>query len=220
MADFGALLGRKRPEGQVRVRIMLESGRLVDEVADVIQTQVIADKARASFRSRPEVALYLQMAENTSPVWRENLLVETGTATPPGTDSRYVLQDSLNLFKALRSRVVEPLGGLRLENKHVQIAVVVAAIFVFLVCGWLASINLEAGQNPVQAQGPGSIGGVGEHQLGDEPNATGLVDPDGTGLITPDPADAPAGPAGTQGLPAQQVEPAAERADAPGDDPA
>ena len=86
--------------------MMMESGHLVDEVADVVQTQVIAHQARASIRNREEVPLYVQTEEDRPPVWMENLLVETGLAEPPGTDSRYVSEDSKNLWKGIKTGAV------------------------------------------------------------------------------------------------------------------
>ena len=85
---------------------MMESGHLVDEVADVVQTQVIAHQARASIRNREEVPLYVQTEEDRPPVWMENLLVETGLAEPPGTDSRYVSEDSKDLWKGIKTGAV------------------------------------------------------------------------------------------------------------------
>lgn len=52
--------------------MMMESGHLVDEVADVVQTQVIAHQARASIRNREEVPLYVQTEEDRPPVWMQN----------------------------------------------------------------------------------------------------------------------------------------------------
>ena len=40
---------------RIRFRAMMESGQFVDEVADIVQTQVIAHKARASIRNRDAV---------------------------------------------------------------------------------------------------------------------------------------------------------------------
>ena len=55
------------PQGnanRIRFRAMMESGELLDEVADVVQTQVIANKARASIRTRDAVPLYHHTEEN------------------------------------------------------------------------------------------------------------------------------------------------------------
>ena len=66
----------KDKSNQIRFRAMMESGQLVDEVADIVQTQVIAPKARASIRNRDAVPLYHHTEEGRPPVWKENLLVE------------------------------------------------------------------------------------------------------------------------------------------------
>ena len=87
------LFATQKPN-RIRFRAMMESGLLVDEEADIVQTQVIAHKARASIRNRNTVPLYYQTEEDRTPVWKENLLVETGLSPPPGMDSRYNLEDS------------------------------------------------------------------------------------------------------------------------------
>ena len=132
-------LGSKAKTDKIRLRIMTESGRLVDEVADVVQTQVIANKARASIRNRDAVPLYHQTEEDRPPVWKENLLIETGLSPQPGMDSRYVLEDGPNLHRGIRSGAVEMGDSKRLNIGMIAIA---ASVFVLVVCAWLTSMNL------------------------------------------------------------------------------
>ena len=126
---------------RVRLRAMMESGLLIDEEADIVQTQVIAHKARASIRNRNTVPLYLQTEEDRSPVWKENLLVETGLSPPPGMDSRYNLEDTRNLHAGIRTGAVEIDRDSPLKSHGVAIMVNVAAVIVFVVCGWLAGLS-------------------------------------------------------------------------------
>ena len=49
---------RPNQNTRIRFRAMMESGQLVDELADIVQTQVIAHKARASIGNRDAVPLY------------------------------------------------------------------------------------------------------------------------------------------------------------------
>ena len=137
----------KRKSTRIRFRAMMESGQLLDEVADIVQTQVIARKARASIRNRDAVPLYHHTEEDRPPVWQENLIVETGLSPPPGMDSRYVLEDSLNLWKGIKTGAVE-LDG---ESK-VSLAIVanVAAVVVFVACAWLAGLNVAPDPPAVQ----------------------------------------------------------------------
>ncbi len=127
---------------RIRLRAMMESGQMVDETADIIQTQVIAHGARASIRNRDPVPLYRQTEEGRPPTWSENLLVETGLARPPGQDSRYILEDSLNLFKGLRSGAVEVDADSKLKSYSMAIVVNVAAVLIFFACAWLAGQNV------------------------------------------------------------------------------
>ncbi len=133
---------RSKPN-RVRFRAMMESGLLIDEEADIVQTQVIAHKARASIRNRNTVPLYHQTEEGRSPVWKENLLVETGLSPLPGMDSRYNLQDSLNLFVGIRSGAVEVEGDSPLKSNGFAIIANVGAVIVFLACAWLAGLSSQ-----------------------------------------------------------------------------
>ena len=137
MIQDSKLFGKNKPN-RIRFRAMMESGLLVDEEADIVQTQVIAHKARASIRNRNTVPLYLQTEEDRSAVWKENLLVETGLSPPPGMDSRYNLEDARNLHAGIRSGAVEVDQDSPLKSHSVAIMVNVAAVVVFVVCGWLA----------------------------------------------------------------------------------
>ena len=127
---------------KMRFRAMMESGLLVDEEADIIQTQVIAHKARASIRNRKPVPLYHQTEEGRRPTYRETLLVETGLERPPGEDSRYVLEDSRTLFEGLHSGAVEIDADSKLKSYGIQIVANVAAVIIFCGCAWLASLNV------------------------------------------------------------------------------
>ena len=132
-----------RQQAKVRFRAMMESGQLVDEIAEIIQTQVIAHKARASMRNREAVPLYHQTEEGRPPIWQENLLVETGYAQPPGMDSRYVLEDSQNLWKGLKTGAVKIDEDSKLQRNTLAIIANVAAVLVFFSCAWLAGLNLD-----------------------------------------------------------------------------
>ena len=131
----------KAESNQVRFRAMMESGILVDEMADVVQTQVIAQQARASVRNRDAVPLYHHLEEGRPPVWSENLLVETGISPPPGMDSRYILEDSLNLWKGIKTGSTTLESRFSLGNKHIAILANCIAGVVFLACAWIASFN-------------------------------------------------------------------------------
>ena len=123
--------------------MMMESGHLVDEVADVVQTQVIAHQARASIRNREEVPLYVH-EEDRPPVCMENLLVETGLAEPPGTDSRYVSEDSKNLWKGIKTGAVTLDAESKVRTSLHQAGLLAASILVVLACAWVSGQNIAA----------------------------------------------------------------------------
>ena len=159
-----------RKATRIRFRAMMESGTFVDEVADVVQTQVIAHKARASIRNRDAVPLYHHTEENRPPVWKENLLVETGLSPQPGMDSRYVLEDSLNLWKGIKTGAVEIDGESKIRTNSLAIVANVAAVIVFVACAWLAGLNVRPDAPRVEAaiQGEDGHGFVEElEDLGD-----------------------------------------------------
>ena len=176
-------LKRESSTPNIRLRAMMESGQLVDEMADIIQTQVIAHKARASIRNRDPVPLYRQTEEGRPPTWNESLLVETGLARPPGQDSRYVLEDSQNLFKGIRSGAVEIDADSKLKSHSMQILVNVAAVLIFFGCAWLAGLNHTG--NTVQVAGPTSSTVVPavEDAAAQDDFGDGLVD----GIPAPEP---------------------------------
>ena len=170
---------RHSDANSIRFRAMLESGELVDEVADVVQTQVIVKKARASIRTRNTVPLYHQTQEDQTPVWQENLLVETGLSPPPDMDSRYILVDSLDLWKGIKTGTVENELESMLKNNIVAIAANVVAGIAFLAMIWLASVSgapVQAAVEEVnQENGHGFVGTMapesGEEEGGAAPGA-------------------------------------------------
>ena len=197
MTMLNRLLRPKAQLDRVRFRAMMESGRLVDEVADVVQTQVIAHKARASIRNRDAVGRYLQREEGRPPVWEEHILVETGYATPPGFDSRYILEDSHNLWLGYKTGTVDS-SGLMLEGKHIGLIALGVSVLIFFLCAWLAQTNLNAaaeakvqnaaGAQAGQDQGP-DVGFVTEPATPAESSASPadilVVDEAADGLTVP-----------------------------------
>ena len=129
------LLSSNRRE-TVRVRMMMESGELVDERGVIIQNQVILQKAEAAFRMRPTVPLYAQTGEDQLGVWQENILVETGEAEQPGSSSVHNLQDMQDLHIGVRGGTLSPLGGFSLANKHLA--------WTYLVFSFVALIGAIA----------------------------------------------------------------------------
>ena len=53
-------LNLQHKENRIRLVAMMESGQLVDEIAAIVQSQVMAQEARASIRNRDAVPLYHQ----------------------------------------------------------------------------------------------------------------------------------------------------------------
>lgn len=123
----------------VRFIAMMESGQLVDETAEIIQTQVIAHGARAAIRNRPTVPLYEHLEEGRMPVWKENVLVETGEAVAPGASSRYVLEDAPALWRGFKAGAIEVPGASKFKKNSVQLAVLGAGVLAFIGCLWLAA---------------------------------------------------------------------------------
>ena len=162
----------KQNPNKVRFIAMMESGVLIDEIADVVQTQVIAQKAKASIRNRDAVPIYHQLEEDAPPVWKENAIVESGLANPPGTESRHVIDDSHNLWMGYQTGTVDS-GGWNLEARHLGIIALGVSVLIFMIFGWLTSMNLS---DPVEAtndsNGSGSKSGVGA-----EENSHGFVAP-------------------------------------------
>lgn len=139
------LLNRAQ-ENKVGVTAMLESGELVEETADIVQTQVIAHRARASLRNRNTVPVYAQREWGSTPAWRENRIVETGLARPPGGDSRYQLEDSSNLFTGIKSGAVNIDPESAARRNMWGIIANVSAILIALGCFWFIGhrANIEA----------------------------------------------------------------------------
>ena len=142
-----------KPKGnKVRFRGMMESGQLVDEEAEIVQTQVIAATARASIRNRDTAPLYHHTQEGLPPVWRENILIETGLEQPPGMDSRNVLEDTLALYKGIRTGAIELDIRSMLGTKQLAIVANVVVCLIFFACAWLASFNLQDGATTLVAE--------------------------------------------------------------------
>ena len=171
--NIGGLIRKSHKDNKVRFVALMESGVLVDEQADVIQTQVIAHQARASIRNRDAVPLYHQRAEGHPPVWRENVLLETGLARPPTHDTRYVQQDSGNLWRGIRSGALAVEDPMRLSDKHILIVAYLGAIAFMLTCAWFAGIqNADAPvvapvQQEVQQEGSEGKGSIDEDVVDD-----------------------------------------------------
>lgn len=125
---------------------MLESGELVEETADIVQTQVIVHRARASIRNRNTVPVYEQREWGSTPAWRENRIVETGLARPPGSDSRYQLEDSSNLFSGIKSGAVNIDPESAAKRNMWGIIANASAILIALGCFWFIGhrANLDA----------------------------------------------------------------------------
>ena len=137
MTQDSKLFNKNNPN-EVRFRGMMQSGQLVDERAQIVQSQVVVHKANASIRNRPTVPLYMHTEEGRPPPWHENILVETGAAIPPGMDTRYMLEDSRYLHEGIRTGAVDIEGESPLKSKSVAIAVNIAAVIVFVACAWVA----------------------------------------------------------------------------------
>ena len=193
--QWSNLLQPKRNTTSIRFRAMMESGQFVDETADIVQTQVLAHRSRASIRNRDSVPLYFHTEEGRPPTWRENLLVETGLSQPPDTDSRYIMEDSRNLHKGIRTGAVELDGDSQLQAHLMKIVANVAAVVVFAGCLWYAGLGAgpetievevaaeeavteEYGHGFVeQVQGPGGEeGGEGPQEAGAGGEAEGGAD--------------------------------------------
>ena len=138
----------------VRIRAMMESGGLVDEMAQEVSTQLIVHGARASIRNRAPVPLYHVVGERRQPAWQENLVVETGESPNPTADSRYCLEDSFNLHKGIRNGSVQLRGDGMLQSRAVAIAANVAALVAMIALLWFASLSFDPGpETPPDTQG-------------------------------------------------------------------
>ena len=179
---------------------MTESGQLVDEVADVVQTQVIAHKSRASIRNREQVPLYVQTEEDRPPVLMDNLLVETGLAEPPGTDSRYVNEDSKNLFKGILTGAVELDPESELRTTVLQGGLLAASILVVLACAWVSGQNIAAKADAAARAAAVVEAAVGQGFAGELPVAEGGND---APLETPE--DLPVEDLPVEDLPVEQA---------------
>lgn len=191
------LFPRRDKPNQVRFRAMMESGELIDEQADIVQTQVIAHRARASIRNRDAVPLYMQTEEGRPPVWRENLIVETGYAQPPGSDSRYVLEDSQNLLTGIRSGAVDIDPESKVRANIVQIIANIAGALIFCGALWYAGLSLQAQDAPRAVEESAVVEQVGanEAEQAEERVIHGFMD-----SIEPGEASAPGEEAGGSGM--------------------
>ena len=149
--DWRNLLQPNRNTTSIRFRAMMESGQFVDEVADIVQTQVLAHGSRASIRNRDSVPLYFHTEEDRPPTWMENLLVETGLSPPPDTDSRYIMEDSRNLHKGIKTGAVELDPASQLQKNMLKILANVTAVVVFLGCLWYAGLGAGPETTEIEA---------------------------------------------------------------------
>lgn len=138
MTMFNAPKPNARP-----FRAMLESGHLVNEVAEVVETQVIAERSGTSIRDRDTVPFYRQKEEGYEPSWYANGLVETGLSPPPGMDSRYNLEDARDVHNGIRYETVETAGESVLQSNTVVITVGVVVAIAVMGCMWIAGQNLR-----------------------------------------------------------------------------
>ena len=122
---------------------MMESGLLVEEDAEVVQTQVVAHGAGASIRNRNAVPEYEHVEEGSNPSWKTNRLIETGLSRPPGMDSRFCLEDSYDLHIGIRNQTVQVGSDSLLRSHSVAIVANVAGVIIFMFCAWVASLNFE-----------------------------------------------------------------------------
>ena len=137
-----------KASSSVRFRAMLESGRLLDEIAVIVQSQVIADKGGASVRNRKTIPLYHLRGDYLQ--HHENMILETGQERSPLMDSRYILEDSINLYKGIRHRSEELLPDSPMRSVAMKVASIAGAVIVFLAMIWLAA-TLNAGPDAVAA---------------------------------------------------------------------
>ena len=135
------LFSQKKDGDKVRFRAIMQSGLFVDEMADVVQTQVIAQKARASINNRKTVPFFDLTGEWQYPAFRESGIVETGLAPPPGSDSMYTLVHSKNLHEGIRSGAVEvdPEKDTK-THRRALMALAVSAI-IFIACAWVSGLS-------------------------------------------------------------------------------
>ena len=217
----------KQDPNKVRFIAMMESGVLVDEMADVVQTQVIAQKAKASIRNRDAVPVYHQLEEDAPPVWKENAIVETGLGNPPGMESRHVIDDAHNLWLGYQTGTVDS-GGWNLEARHLGIIALGVSVLVFILFAWLTSMNLsdpvevavevtddQPAQNaddPVGIQSEESSHGFVEEagppgEEGTDARPTGTGEPPVPGGAAPPEEAGPPGEEGTDARPAGTGEP-------------
>ena len=190
----------KQNLNKVRFIAMMESGVLVDEVADITQTQVIAQKAKASIRNRDAVPIYYQLEEDAPPVWKENAIVETGLAEPPGTSSRHVLEDAQNLWMGYQTGTVDS-GGWNLETKHLGLIALGVSMVLFIIMAWLTSLNLAEPVQVVEKDGKNSTQQSTGQSPGTVENSHGPVPSGETPQETDGGAAVPRGAAGESAVP-------------------
>ena len=184
----------KQNQDKVRFIAMMESGVLVDETADIVQTQVIAHKAKSSIRNRDAVPVYYQLEEDAPPVWKENAIIETGVSAPPGMESRHVLEDAPNLWMGYQTGTVDS-GRFSLEGKHLGLIALGASVVVFVIMAWLTSLSLS---DPVEVATDGEV--IAGPNLGAEEGAHGFVQEEAAGET----AGQEAAPAIHEGGPAEE----------------
>ena len=134
---------------QVRFRTVLESGALVNEIADVIETQIVASESQVSLRHPGEIAFYKVVGEGRLK-YDGSGAMDTGHAPIPGTDSRYCNEDMEDLHKGIKlGTLMLNAPSLLMSNKLTTIHYI-AAILVFAVCAWGSGI-FSSEDKPVTA---------------------------------------------------------------------
>ena len=136
---------------RVRFVAMPESGDLIDEVAEVTQTQVNAPKSRASVRTRKPVPLYHLVRDRRPPVWQANIYAESGLGVRPTRDSQYCVDDADDLVDGIRTGAVEVDKDSPVESNKVAIIALAISAAIFVLCGLVAIRNNASESLPVEA---------------------------------------------------------------------
>ena len=129
---------------QLRLIAMMESGQLVDELADVTQTQVNARTAEAAVRNREAAPLYRQTQEGSPPAFYGRAIVETGYERDPDHDSQYVNDDLPVLFEGIRTGAVEAVRDKNMQKNAMVIVTNICGVIALIGLLWLAGRNIAA----------------------------------------------------------------------------
>ena len=120
---------------RVRFRAMTESHNLVDEMGEVVDTQVIAHSAGIAMMDRPHVSLYKLKGHDSLPVYDSDIVVETGLAGHPMMQDRWGIEDAKHIWEGYAGGTIEVAKAkFNFDAKTLRFLTLITGAATFVLC--------------------------------------------------------------------------------------